>query len=239
MLIIPAIDIYNKKTVRLSKGNFNEVTYYPLSPLEQAKQYAQIGFKRIHIVDLLGSAKGEVTIIEILKSIKDETGIEIEFGGGIRSEATIQLLKSIGIDKIIIGSLAVKEKQLFGSIITTFDPASFIISADVNDKKIAVQGWTETTSISLNEHIEYCISLGIVQFLCTDISRDGMLQGTNTDLYAEIMETYKDIKLIASGGIKNIQDILTLKEMNIYGTVVGKAIYENNIKMEELIKFAE
>ena len=239
MLIIPAIDIYNKKTVRLSKGNFSEVTYYPLSPLEQAKQFAQIGFKRIHIVDLLGSAKGKVTIIEILKSIKDEIGIEIEFGGGIRSEADIQSLKSIGIDKIIIGSLAVKERQLFESLITTYDPASFIISADVNDKKIAVHGWTETTSISLNENIEYCLSLGIDQFLCTDISRDGMLQGTNTELYAEIMETYKNIKLIASGGIKNIQDILTLKEMNIYGTVVGKAIYENNIKLEQLIKFAE
>jgi phosphoribosylformimino-5-aminoimidazole carboxamide ribotide isomerase len=239
MLIIPAIDIYNKKTVRLSKGNFNEITYYPLSPLDQAKQFAQYGFKRIHIVDLPGSAKGEVTIIDILKSIKDETGIEIEFGGGIRSEKIIKTLKSVGIDKIIIGSLAVKEKQLFESILKSYGPDSFIVSADVNNKKIAVHGWTETTSVSLNEHIEYCSSVGIDQFLCTDISRDGMLQGTNTELYIEIMKDYKDIKLIASGGINNIQNVLTLKEMNIYGTIVGKAIYEGTINLEELSTLAE
>jgi phosphoribosylformimino-5-aminoimidazole carboxamide ribotide isomerase len=239
MLIIPAIDIYNKKTVRLSKGNFNEITYYPLSPLEQARKFAQYGFKRIHIVDLLGSAKGEVTIIEILKSIKDETGVEIEFGGGIRSEEVIQTLKSIGIDRIIIGSLAVKEKQLFESILQSYDPASFIVSADVNNKKIAVHGWTETTSVSINEHIDYCLSVGIDQFLCTDISRDGTLEGTNTELYIEIMKDFKDIKLIASGGINNIQNILTLKEMNIYGTIVGKAIYENTINLEELSILAQ
>ena len=239
MLIIPAIDIYNNKTVRLAKGDFKEVTYYPLTPLEQAKQFAQYGFKRIHIVDLLGSTKGKVTIIEILKSIKDETGIEIEFGGGIRSEAAVKTLTSIGINKIIVGSLAVKEKQLFQSILAYYDPDLFIISADVNNKKIAVHGWTETTSVSLNEHIDYCLSFGINQFLCTDISRDGMMQGTNTELYAEIMKDFPDIKLIASGGIKNMHDILTLKEMNIYGTVVGKAIYEKTVTLGELITLAE
>ena len=238
MLIIPAIDVYDKKTVRLSKGNYNDITYYPLSPLDQAIKFAQYGFKRIHIVDLLGSAKGEVTIMDILKSIKDETGLEIEFGGGIRSEDNVRLLKSIGVDKIIIGSLAVKEKPVFASLLQLYDPSLFIISADVNNKKIAVHGWTETTSVSLNEHISYCSSLGINQFLCTDISRDGMLRGTNTGLYIEIMKDFKDIKLIASGGIKNIQNVITLKDLNIYGTIVGKAIYENTIDLEELSKLA-
>ena len=238
MLIIPAIDIYNKKTVRLSKGNYNDVTYYPLSPLDQAIKFAQLGFKRIHIVDLLGSAKGEVTIIDILKSIKEKTGVEIEFGGGIRSEENVRLLKSIGIDKIIIGSLAVKDKPLFQSLLRSNDPSLFIISADVNNKKIAVHGWTETTSVSLNEHIEYCSSLGIDQFLCTDISRDGMLQGTNTQLYIEIKNDFKDFKLIASGGINNIQNVITLKELNMYGTIVGKAIYENTIDLQELSTLA-
>jgi phosphoribosylformimino-5-aminoimidazole carboxamide ribotide isomerase len=238
LLIIPAIDIYNKKTVRLSKGNYNDVTYYPLSPLDQAIKFAQLGFKRIHIVDLLGSAKGEVTIIDILKSIKEKTDVEIEFGGGIRSEENVRLLKSIGIDKIIIGSLAVKDKPLFQSLLRSNDPSLFIISADVNNKKIAVHGWTETTSVSLNEHIEYCSSLGIDQFLCTDISRDGMLQGTNTQLYIEIMNDFKDIKLIASGGINNIQNVITLKELNMYGTIVGKAIYENTIDLQELSTLA-
>jgi phosphoribosylformimino-5-aminoimidazole carboxamide ribotide isomerase len=239
LLIIPAIDIYDKKTVRLSKGNYNDITFYPLSPLEQAKQFAQLGFKRIHIVDLLGAAKGEVTIIEILKSIKEEIGVEIEFGGGIRSEEAVKSLNEIGINRIIIGSLAVKEKQLFESILKSYDPSLFIISADVNNKKIAVHGWTETTAVSLNEHINYCQSLGLDQFLCTDISRDGMLSGTNTDLYIEIRKDFQDIKLIASGGINNIQNILALKELNIYGTVVGKAIYENTINLEELSKLAQ
>jgi phosphoribosylformimino-5-aminoimidazole carboxamide ribotide isomerase len=238
LLIIPAIDIYDKKTVRLSKGNYNDITYYSLSPLAQAKQFAHLGFKRIHIVDLLGAAKGEVTITDILKSIKDETGVEIEFGGGIRSAESVQSLKETGIDRIIIGSLAVKEKQLFESILQSNDPSLFIISADVNNKNIAVHGWKETTSVSLKDHINYCLSLGLDQFLCTDISRDGMLQGTNTELYIEIMKDFNDIKLIASGGIKNIQNILTLKELNIYGTVVGKAIYENTINLEELSKLA-
>jgi phosphoribosylformimino-5-aminoimidazole carboxamide ribotide isomerase len=239
LLIIPAIDIYNKKTVRLSKGNYNDITYYPLSPLEQAKRFAQLGFKRIHIVDLLGSASGEVTIIDILKSIKDETGVEIEFGGGIRSEAVVQTLKSVGIGRIIIGSLAVKDKPLFESILQSHAPSLFIISADVNNKQIAVHGWTETTSISLNQHIDYCLSVGIDQFLCTDISRDGMLQGTNTELYIELMKDFKDIKLIASGGIKNIENVLALKQLNIYGTIVGKAIYENTIDLEELSTLAK
>lgn len=239
MLIIPAIDIYDKKTVRLSRGNYNDITYYPLSPLAQAKEFMRFGFKRIHIVDLLGSANGEITILDILKSIKDETSLEIEFGGGIRSAEDVQSLTAIGIDRIIIGSLAVKSKHLFESIIKSNNPSLFIISADVKNKKIAVHGWTETTSVSLNDHINYCLSIGISQFLCTDISRDGMLQGTNTKLYLEIMKDFKDIKLIASGGIKNIQNIKSLKQLNIYGTVVGKAIYENTIDLEELSSLAE
>jgi phosphoribosylformimino-5-aminoimidazole carboxamide ribotide isomerase len=239
MLIIPAIDIYNNKTVRLSKGNFDEITYYPLSPLEQALQFMEYGFKRIHLVDLQGSKTGEMTILPILKSIKDNTGAEIEFGGGIRNENSIRALKSIGIDRIIIGSLPIKEKQLFESLLRKYNPSSFIISADVNNRKIAVHGWTETTSVTLNEHIDYCLSLGIEQFLVTDIAKDGMLQGTNTILYSEIMKDYPDISLIASGGIKDTKDILALKKMNIYGTVVGKAIYENTIDLKELNTLAK
>jgi phosphoribosylformimino-5-aminoimidazole carboxamide ribotide isomerase len=239
MLIIPAIDIYNKKTVRLSKGNFENITYYPLSPLDQAIQYAGYGFKRIHIVDLQGSATGEVGVFDILKSIKTETGLEIEFGGGIRSYETIQTLFSIGVDKIIIGSLAVKEKTKFEFMLRSYNPMSFIVSADVNDRMIAVQGWTETTSVSLNDHIDYCISLGLDQFICTDISKDGTLLGTNIPLYSAIMKDYPQIELIASGGIKDIQDIRILREMQIYGVVVGKAIYEKTIDLKELSGLAE
>jgi phosphoribosylformimino-5-aminoimidazole carboxamide ribotide isomerase len=239
MLIIPAIDIYNNKTVRLLKGNFNEITYYPVNPFEQAASYAGLGFKRIHIVDLMGSARGEVTVLELLKSIKKEFNIEIEFGGGIRNIETIDSLLSIGINKIIIGSMSIKDKAALETITRVYDPRSFIISADVKEKLIAVEGWTETTSISLYEHINYCTSLGLNQFLCTDISKDGTLSGTNIPLYSDIMKEFPDIQLIASGGIKDLQDIKILNEMMIYGVVVGKAIYENKINPEELISFVK
>jgi len=239
MLIIPAIDIYDKKTVRLSKGNFKDITYYPLSPLEQAKQYEGYGFKRIHIVDLQGSASGKVTVMDILKSIKAETSLEVEFGGGIRSYETVQNLFSIGVDKIIIGSLAVKDKIKFEFMLRSYNPMSFIISADVNDRMIAVEGWTETTSIPLNDHITYCSSLGLDQFICTDISKDGTLLGSNIPLYSAIMKDFPKIKLIASGGIKDLQDIRILREMQLYGVVVGKAIYEKTIDPKELSGLAK
>ncbi len=198
MIIIPAIDIYDNKTVRLKKGKFDDITYYPVSPLEQAAKYVQNGFHRIHIVDLAGSVKGMVTIENILRSMKSSLDVEIEFGGGIRDKANVEKLFSIGIDRIIIGSLSVKNKSVFEEIIKTFGPEQFIVSVDVLDKMVAVHGWTETTNLSLSDHIRYCQSLGLRQYLCTDISKDGMLSGTNTGLYAEVMQEFPGIELIAS-----------------------------------------
>ena len=239
MFIIPAIDVYHNKIVRLFKGKFDDITYYPLSPLEQAREFAKHGFRRVHIIDLIGSLQGMMTILEILKAIKKELKIEIEFGGGVRDRKSLDRLFVIGIDKIIIGSLSVKNKSLFESLLQDYDPASFIISVDVNNKMVAVQGWTETTSLSVSDHIEYCCSLGLDQFLCTDISKDGTMLGTNTQMYSDIMTEFPGIKLIASGGIGDMQDIIALKQMNIYGTVVGKAIYEKTIQIGELAAFAK
>jgi phosphoribosylformimino-5-aminoimidazole carboxamide ribotide isomerase len=239
MIIIPAIDVYNNRTVRLEKGKFDNVTYYPNSPFDQAKLFVKHGFKRIHIVNLAGSVKGEVTIGNILQSIKTETQAEIEFGGGIRNKESVETLFNIGIDRIIIGSLSIKNKSLFESLMKEYDPARFIISVDVLDKMVAVHGWTETTNLSLSEHIQYCLSLGLKQFLCTDISKDGMLTGTNSQLYAEVMAEFPGIELIASGGVKDIEDIKKIQKMNMYAAVVGKAIYENKISIEELASIAE
>ena len=238
MLIIPAIDIYDKKTVRLLKGDYNDVTYYPLSPLDQAKEYANLGFKRIHIVDLMGSASGEITVLDILNSVKKETSLEIEFGGGVRNLAAIQNLFSAGVDKIIIGSLAVTGRTDFEYMLHSYNPVSFIISADVKEGMIAIKGWTEKSAVSLKDHMNYCRTLGLDQFLCTDISRDGTLLGPNTLLYSEIMKEFPGVKLIASGGIKDIQDMKELKAMQIYGAVIGKAIYEKKINLQELISLA-
>jgi phosphoribosylformimino-5-aminoimidazole carboxamide ribotide isomerase len=238
MIAIPAIDIYEDRIVRLEKGAFDHVTYYKTSPLDQAKLYESFGFKLIHIVDLAGSKTGKFTVFETVKNIKEHTNLKIEFGGGIRDTKKITEIFKAGIDYAVIGSISVKNKEEFELIVEKCTPQKIVISADVEDEKILVQGWTEKTLVTLSDHIKYCSSLGIGRFLCTDISRDGMLSGTNTDLYRKVMAEFPDINLIASGGVKDIDDIKLLNEMNIYGVVVGKAIYENKIDLKELSQFA-
>lgn len=238
MLIIPAIDIYENKVVRLNKGNFKNISFYENTPLQQAKIFESEGFGLIHIVDLLGSKSGKYTALETIKEIKSKTNLKIQFGGGIRSLETAKIVFDSGIDFIVIGSLSVKNRNEFESIIKKFSPQKLIAAIDVKDDTIFIQGWTEKTKISLYDHIDYCLNLGIEKFLCTDINKDGMLTGSNIDLYKSIINNYKKIKLIASGGIKNLDDIKKLNTLNLYGTVVGKAIYENKINLKELPKVA-
>ena len=238
MLIIPAIDIIDGKVVRLSKGSFESVVDYAKTPLEQAKIYGDHGFEWIHIVDLSGSKEGKINTVEILNEIKEETDLKIEFGGGIRSKDDVMLLNNNDVDGIIIGSLSVTDKNEFESIFNDIETDKIIIAADVLDYKIRIKGWTEDSMIHLFDHIDYCLSLGIDNFLCTDISVDGMLTGPNLTLYNEILNRYKSIKLTASGGISNIDDILELKKHPFRGAVVGKAIYENKINLKELSEIA-
>ena len=238
MLIIPAIDIYENSIVRLKKGDFESITYYKNTPVQQAKLYDSLGFQTVHIVDLMGSKTGKVTALESIEQIKTETKLKIEFGGGIRDEKTVSELFAAGIDFVIIGSLSVKNKTEFELILKNYPPDKIIAAIDAMDEKLKITGWTEDTSISIYSHIEYCSSLGIKKFLCTDISKDGMLTGTNINLYKKIMNSYKDIQLIASGGIKDIEDLKNLKEINPYAVVIGKAIYEEKIDIKELAKFA-
>ena len=238
MLIIPAIDIIDGKVVRLSKGSFESVVDYAKTPLEQAKIYGDHGFEWIHIVDLSGSKEGKINTVEILNEIKEETDLKIEFGGGIRSKDDVMFLNNNDVDGIIIGSLSVTDKNEFESIFNDIETDKIIIAADVLDYKIRIKGWTEDSMIHLFDHIDYCLSLGIDNFLCTDISVDGMLTGPNLTLYNEILNRYKSIKLTASGGISNIDDILELKKHPFRGAVVGKAIYENKINLKELSEIA-
>ncbi len=238
MLAIPAIDIYENKIVRLTKGDFGNITYYKNSPLEQAKLYESLGFKLIHIVDLLGSKTGKFSAIDSVKQIKEYTNLKIEFGGGIRDVKTAAELFNNNVDYTIIGSLAVKNKSEFELIIKTHGAEKIIAAIDAENENLKVSGWTEETSISVYSHIEYCLSQGVKTFLCTDISKDGMLSGTNNELYKKILIKFPGIKLIASGGVKDINDIKTLNEINPYAVVVGKAIYEDKLKLEELAEFA-
>ncbi|MGE5401869.1 MAG: 1-(5-phosphoribosyl)-5-[(5-phosphoribosylamino)methylideneamino]imidazole-4-carboxamide isomerase [Ignavibacteriales bacterium] len=234
MIIIPAIDIYEKQIVRLKEGDFSRVTFYGNSPLEQAKVFKNHGFSWLHIVDLSASKTGNITTLDIVEEIKLKTGMNIEFGGGIRSGSSVEKILSAGADRVIIGSLSVQNKAEFEEIVQRHDPGRIVIAADVKDEKIAIKGWTEQTSLSLSDHIEYCLGLGIDTFLCTDISKDGMLEGTNTGLYSRILKKYPGIKLIASGGVKDIEDVKRVKDLDVYGVVVGKAIYENKINLKEL-----
>ena len=234
MLIIPAIDLYENKIVRLRKGDFNQVTFYEQTPLAKAKEFEQYGFEWIHIVDLLGSKTGIISVETIIRQVKKETKLKIEFGGGVRNSHTVSQLFEIGVDKIILGSMSVKNKNEFEIIVKNFPPENFIIAVDALDEMLAVSGWTEATAISIYAHIEYCLQFGLTHFLCTDISKDGMLTGTNVELYKNILAHFPRINLIASGGIKDLDDVKKVKEINPYAVVIGKAIYERKINLKEL-----
>jgi len=238
MLVIPAIDIYDEKIVRLIKGDFDNITYYKNTPIQQAQLYESFGFKLVHVVDLTGSKTGKLTSLESVKGIKSLTKLEIEFGGGIRDVKSVSDIFSIGVDYAIIGSLSVQNKSEFEIIINEYSSSKIISAIDVMDEKLRISGWMEETSISVYSHIEYCTKLGIQKYLCTDISKDGTLVGTNIDLYKKIMNRFPDIKLIASGGVKDLNEIKMLNDLNLYGVVVGKAIYEDKIDLKELAKFA-
>ncbi|MFA6597587.1 MAG: 1-(5-phosphoribosyl)-5-[(5-phosphoribosylamino)methylideneamino]imidazole-4-carboxamide isomerase [Ignavibacteriaceae bacterium] len=234
MLIIPAIDLYENKIVRLKKGDFNQVTFYEQTPLAKAKEFEQHGFEWLHIVDLLGSKTGTISVEAIIRKVKKETKLNIEFGGGVRNVQTVSQLFEIGVDKIIIGSLSVKNKIEFETILKKYPSYNLIIAVDALDDMLAVSGWTEATSISVYDHIKYCSQLGLTHFLCTDISKDGMLTGTNIGLYKNILARFPNINLIASGGIKDLDDVIKVKEIDPYGVVIGRAIYENKIDLKEL-----
>jgi phosphoribosylformimino-5-aminoimidazole carboxamide ribotide isomerase len=236
MLIIPAIDILNNKVARLTKGDFNKAKYYDTTPLEIARKYEEAGFQWLHIVDLGATLDKKINILPVLKEIKNNTGLKLEFGGGIRNSSQVKDALNAGADRIVIGSLSIKNKAAFAEIVDEYGADKFVVALDSYNERILVKGWTEDSGVSIYEHIDYCKELGIDTFLCTDISRDGTLTGSNTQLYGKILEYSPDIKLIASGGIGSIHDVLVLSQLNIYAVIVGKAIYENKINIKDLAK---
>ncbi len=238
MLPIPAIDILNGNVVRLQKGNFNKVTVYNNSVLEQAKIFNSFNLSWIHLVDLLGSKNGEINILSEIETIKKNTDLKIEFGGGIRSVDNAKSLVSAGVDNLILGSLSVSNKNEFERIVNYISPDKVIVAADVLNDKIAVRGWTEITEVSVFEHINYCKSVGVKKFLVTDIAQDGMLMGPSVELYKRIILRSNEIKLYASGGVSSIDDLFKLKQIGAYSAIIGKAIYEQKINLKELTEIA-
>ena len=236
MLVIPAIDIYKNKTARLFKGKFDEAKFYDNSPLEYAKIFSENNFKLIHIVDLEASVNGIISTKEIIKQIKNETSLKIQFGGGIKKLETAKELIDLGVDKIVIGSISISDKDEFEKIVNEIEIEKIIVATDSKDKKILIKGWLEESKIELEQHVNYCSSLGIKYFLTTDITKDGTLTGPNYNLYQDLIKNFPSLNFIASGGISNIDDVIKLNETNLYATVVGKAIYENKINLKELSK---
>lgn len=238
MLIIPAIDILDGKLVRLEEGIYQSRKIYSEYPLEIAEQYALHGFKVIHIVDLSGSRDGRISILELLKEIKSQLEIKIQFGGGIRSLDDAMKLFDTGVDKIVIGSISISNKSEFERIVEHIGSNKIISAIDTEDEIIKIKGWTEGTDINIYDHLIYCLSKGMDTFLCTDIKRDGMLTGPNLKLYHNLMKQFPLAKIIASGGVSKIEDVRELKSQGLYGVVIGKAIYENIIQLKELTKLA-
>jgi phosphoribosylformimino-5-aminoimidazole carboxamide ribotide isomerase len=237
MEVIPAIDIIDGKCVRLTQGDYSQKKVYNENPLDVARSFEDIGIKRLHLVDLDGAKKGEVVNLKVLERIASSTALTIDFGGGIKKESDIRNVYEAGAAIATIGSIAVKNKTLFFEWVQKYGPERILLGADVKQDKIAVGGWLETTDITIFEFIKQNLEKGVTTIFCTDISKDGLLQGPSIDLYKKIKEVFPSIQLIASGGVATVQDLDLLREIPCSGTIIGKAIYEGKITMKQLMQY--
>ena len=237
MQIIPAIDIIEGKCVRLTEGDYAQKKIYNENPLEVAKAFEGIGLMRLHLVDLDGAKAGEVVNWKALEKIANNTQLKIDFGGGIKTEAILKTVLDTGATYATIGSLAVKNELLFQEWIARFGANTFMLGADVFEEKIAIGGWMEKTEISVFDFMKSYIDKGVKQIFCTDIKKDGKLQGPSIELYQKIIEKFPALHLIASGGVSSLDDLIELEEIGCAAAIVGKAIYENKITISELASF--
>lgn len=232
--LIPAIDIIDGKCVRLTKGDYNNKIIYNENPITVAQDFEKQGFRRLHIVDLDGAKSNHIVNVDILKRITSETNLIVDFGGGIKTDNDIELAFQNGASMVTIGSIAVTQPKLFVSWIDKYGPERIILGADVRNGKISINGWKEDSTEELLPFLKYYIDKGINKVLCTDISKDGMLQGTAIELYKSVMREYPTLQLIASGGVSCLSDIIELEKNGIPAVVFGKAIYEGKINLNEL-----
>lgn len=235
MRIIPAIDIINGKCVRLTKGDYATQKTYNENPIEVARSFENSGIKYLHLVDLDGAKSGSIVNHKVLESIATQTNLIIDFGGGVKSDTDIQKAFEYGASQITAGSIAVKNPEKVTEWLSQYGPDKIILGADCNNRKIAVNGWLQESDTDVLEFIQGYQKKGIKSVICTDIAKDGMLQGPSTNLYKEIIGS-ANINLIASGGITNIQDVLDMKAIGCEGVIIGKALYEGKIELKELSK---
>ena len=232
--LIPAIDIIDGKCVRLTKGDYDQKTVYRDHPAEVAAEFEEIGFNRLHVVDLDGAKSKHIVNDNVLKAITTKTGLTVDFGGGIKTDEDIEKAFAAGASMVTIGSIAVTQPELFLGWLEKYGPERMILGADVRHGKISINGWKEDSSEDLLPFLKKYVDAGVRNVLCTEISKDGTLAGPAIDLYRQIMEAYPELHLIASGGVSSKEDIMALDEAGIPAVVFGKAIYEGRIDLREL-----
>lgn len=232
--IIPAIDIIDGQCVRLTQGDYNQKTTYSSDPVEVARSYERIGIRRLHVVDLDGAKAAEPRNLDVLRRIATVTGLDVQYGGGIKSAEALQAVLDAGANRAICGSIAITQPEVFESWLTAYGPEHIILGADTKAGKVAINGWLDSSEVDVQTIITRFAAAGLTQVICTDISRDGMLTGPNFDLYEELQNRFPAIDITVSGGISQMADIRRLNDMNLRSVIVGKAIYEGRITLEEL-----
>ena len=235
MQIIPAIDIIDGKCVRLTQGDYNQKKVYNENPLEVAKAFEGAGIERLHLVDLDGAKAKHIVNWRVLEKIATKTSLKIDFGGGLKTDKDAEIAFNSGALQITGGSIAVKDRPTFEGWLANYGSEKIILGADVKNEQIAVSGWQETTNLNLFDFLADYIQKGVKYIICTDIAKDGLLQGTSVDLYKKIRTQFPDLQLIASGGVTSKTDIEALIEIDCYGAIIGKAIYEGKLSVKELV----
>lgn len=235
--IIPAIDIIDGKCVRLTQGDYNQKKEYHSNPVEVAKMFEDAGIKRLHLVDLDGAKKKQIVNHQVLKNITSATNLDIDFGGGLQSDEDLKIAFDAGAKQITAGSIAVKNPEKVQGWLTQFGKDRIILGADAKDGMVAVHGWQETSNVSIQQLMNQFLPFGISYSICTDVAKDGLLQGPSFELYKQLSAEFPQVNWIASGGVAEFADIEKLNKMNIYGVIVGKAFYEGRITLKQLAQF--
>jgi phosphoribosylformimino-5-aminoimidazole carboxamide ribotide isomerase len=233
--IIPAIDTIKGRCVRLTKGDYDTEKVYSEDPLQVAKGFEELGITRLHLVDLEGAKSGHICNSEVLRRVASGTNLKIDFGGGVKSDEDIELAFQCGANQVTGGSIAVSNPELFEKWMEKYGSEKMILGADVRNEMVSISGWKEDSDYHLFKFLENYQKKGVKTVICTDISKDGMLQGPAVELYQAVMKEFPNLELIASGGVSNIEDVRILNEIGCWGVIIGKAIYEKRIDMNELV----
>ena len=236
MIIFPAIDLYDKKAVRLYKGDYQNMTVYSDNPIEIARDFENLGATHIHMVDLEGAKDGTTPNIDIVRQVANETDLFVEIGGGIRTMETVEKYLSAGVGRVILGTAAVTDTEFLKSAVAKYGD-KIAVGADVKDGYIAIKGWLEKSQITLEDFLSDMQNIGVKYIICTDISKDGAMRGTNLELYRQLSQKYS-MNITASGGVSSLDDIKKLREMDIYGAIIGKAYYIGAIDLKDALEAA-